>query len=85
MHIFNVCHERTFCLDKSLLHNKYLIGAMIFSVVLQTMVIYLPWLQQVFGTEDLSLMACGIIFATAVIATVIVRFAKQMMLKLSKE
>lgn len=81
MYIFNVRHERSFGLDKSLLDNKYLIGAMIFSVVLQLMVIYLPWLQQVFGTEALSLMAWVIIFAIAVVATVIVHFAKQMMLK----
>lgn len=85
MHIFNVRHEKSFGLDRSLLHNKYLIGAMIFSVVLQIMVVYFPWLQQVFGTEALNPIAWAIIIGIAVAASMIVHFAKQIMLKLNKE
>ncbi|MGO4927659.1 cation-translocating P-type ATPase [Fundicoccus sp. Sow4_D5] len=85
LHILNVRHEQSFGLDKSLLENKYLIGAIIFSAVLQVMVVYLPWLQQVFGTEALSLTAWGIILSVAIAATVVVHFSKQLMLKWNKE
>lgn len=85
MHIFNVRHEKSFGLDKSLFQNKFLIGAMVFSIVLQMMVVYVPWLNTVFGTEALSLTAWGIIVGGALVATITVHFAKQLMLKWSND
>lgn len=85
MHIFNVRHEKSFGLDKTLFHNKFLIGAMVFSIVLQVMVVYTPWLNRVFGTEGLNLTAWGIVLGGAIAATLIVHFAKRLMLKWSND
>ena len=37
-------------------HNKVLWGAMLFSLVLTTLVIYVPFLSRAFGFEHISLM-----------------------------
>jgi Ca2+-transporting ATPase len=46
--------ERTPILRLGLLTNKPLIGAVLLTLVLQAALVYVPWLQGVFGTVPLS-------------------------------
>lgn len=46
--------ERDFLFGKGFFANKPMLGAVVLTLVMQLAVIYLPWLQEVFETEDLS-------------------------------
>ena len=80
MHVFNVRKLHTFGFDKSFFKNKLLVGAMGLSVVLQLMVIYVPFFNIVFKTEALDLSTWGIIAATAILVTLIVYLIKRFFL-----
>lgn len=76
MHIFNVRKFKSFGLDKSFFKNKLLVGAMALGVVLQLIAVYTPFMNNVLGTEPLTLMSWGIIFGAAAVATFIVHWFK---------
>lgn len=76
MHIFNVRKFKSFGLDKSFFKNKLLVGAMALGVVLQLIAVYTPFMNNVLGTEPLTLMSWGIIFGAAAVATFIVHWIK---------
>lgn len=46
--------ERDFLFGKGFFANKPMLGAVVLTLVMQLAVIYIPWLQEVFETEDLS-------------------------------
>ena len=76
MHIFNVRKFKSFGLDKSFFKNKLLVGAMALGVVLQLIAVYTPFMNNVLGTEPLTLMSWGIIVGVAAVATFIVHWFK---------
>ncbi|MGH2067058.1 cation transporting ATPase C-terminal domain-containing protein, partial [Aerococcus sp. L_4] len=55
-----------------------LLAAMAFSVVLQLLVVYVPFLNNVFGTEPLTLATWGIILAIVIVVTIIVYVVKKL-------
>lgn len=67
-------------LDKSIIHmkrpNKFLIGAMLLSLICTTAVIYVPFLSEAFGFEHISLMEYAISIGLAVLIIPIVEIAK---------
>ncbi len=69
MHVFNVRHPDNFGLDKTILENKPLIGALIASVGLLLLSIYLPGLNSIMSNVPLNLEMWGIILIAAVIIT----------------
>lgn len=85
MHIFNVRHPKGFGLDKTLLENKALIAALIASIGLLLVAVYVPFMQNVMGTENLSLMTWGILFVTAAIATGINHGVKKLIQHVEKK
>lgn len=76
MHIFNVRKMAGFGFDASFFHNKILVGAMLLSVALQLIAVYTPFMNNVLGTEPLTLIAWGIILLVAVTATFLVHWLK---------
>ena len=81
-HIFNVRHDNRFGLDKSIFENKALIGALIISVGLLLLAVYVPFMQNVMGTEGITLTAWGILFAVAAIVTLINHIIKKIFIAL---
>lgn len=77
-HILNVRRLNGFGLDKTFFQNKLLLAAIAFSVVLQLMVVYVPFLNNVFGTEPLTLMTWGIILAIVLVITGLVYLVKKL-------
>lgn len=77
-HILNVRRLSGFGLDKTFFQNKLLLAAMAFSVVLQLLVVYVPFLNNVFGTEPLTLATWGIILAIVLVVTIIVYLVKKL-------
>lgn len=77
-HILNVRRLNGFGLDKTFFQNKLLLVAIAFSVVLQLMVVYVPFLNNVFGTEPLTLMTWGIILAIVLVITGLVYLVKKL-------
>ncbi|MER1992215.1 MAG: cation transporting ATPase C-terminal domain-containing protein, partial [Aerococcus urinaeequi] len=67
-----------FGLDKTFFQNKLLLAAMAFSVVLQLLVVYVPFLNNVFGTEPLTLTTWGIILAIVLVITGLVYVVKKL-------
>lgn len=67
-------------LDKSIFHikgmNKFLLGAMLASLICTTAVIYIPFLANAFGFEHISLMEYGVSLLLAVLVIPIVELVK---------
>lgn len=64
--------------------NWYLVGAMVLSLVLSTVVIYIPVLADAFDFAHISLMEYGISLALAVLVIPIVEIVKAIQRKLNK-
>lgn len=77
LHIFNVRKSDSFGLDKSLLQNKPLMFTMVLSIGLLMLAIYVPFLNNIIGTEPLSLIAWAIVVLTAVVITLVVHLFKK--------
>lgn len=76
-------------LDKSIFHikkpNKYLLGAMVLSVICTTAVIYVPFLSAAFGFEHISLAEYGAAMGLAFLIIPIVELGKLVQRKLKKK
>ena len=82
-HSFNMRSQRASIFSlKS--HNKYLTGAMILSLVLTTAVIYVPWLSNAFGFEEISLAEYAIALGMAFSMIPLVEIVKFVQRKFSK-
>lgn len=64
--------------------NWYLVGAMVLSLVLSTVVIYIPFLAEAFDFAHISLVEYGISLALAVLVIPIVEIVKAIQRKLNK-
>jgi Ca2+-transporting ATPase len=56
--------------------NQYLLGAIALTVVLQLIAIYLPFFNQVFGTQPLTLAQLGLVFVLSTIVFWVVELEK---------
>lgn len=72
MHLFNVRKTNSFGLDRSILQNKILIGAIGLSVALQLVAVYVPVMNDLLGTEPLRPITWVIILIGAILSTAIV-------------
>lgn len=70
-HVFNVRHPKKFGLDKSILENKPLIGALFGSIAFLLIAIYVPFMQNVMGTEGLDIATWGVLLGAAAVTTLI--------------
>jgi Ca2+-transporting ATPase len=61
-----------------------MIGAVLLTFVLQLAVIYLPFMQNIFGTKSLSLMELGISFGSSLVVLVAIDAVKLIRRKLHK-
>lgn len=71
MHVLNVRHPEKFGLDSTFLDNKLLIGALVISVALLLIAVYVPFMNDVLVTEPLRLSTWGFIFLMTAIVTAI--------------
>jgi Ca2+-transporting ATPase len=63
----------------SFFSNKYLLGAIGITIVLQMLAVYLPFFNRVFGTQPLELWQLGLVFALSTIVFWVVEFEKLLM------
>jgi len=82
-HSFNMRSQRA-SVFKLKSHNKYLWAAMIGSLILTTVVLYVPFLADAFGFQHISVMEYGISMLLAVTVIPIVEIVKAIQRKLSK-
>jgi Ca2+-transporting ATPase len=68
--------ERKSLFQLGLLSNKYLLGAVLLTVLAQMAVVYVPFLQPIFGTTSLSLGQLGLVLAFSAIPFVVVEVGK---------
>ncbi len=66
-HVFAIRSDKTFIFRKGIFSNKPLLGAILFTFVLQLGVIYLPFANEIFHTQPLSLSELLICIAIAAI------------------
>ena len=71
MHVLNVRHPEKFGLDSTFLDNKPLIGALVISVALLLIAVYVPFMNDVLVTEPLRLSTWGFIFLMTAIVTAV--------------
>lgn len=84
-HIFNVREKNSFGLDKTIFKNPLLIPALLLSVILQLIAVYLPFFNNVMGTEPLDLYKWGLILLGAAIPTLIIQLIRVITNKASKK
>ena len=77
-HVFNVRHPKMFGLDKSLFENKALVASLIAALGLLLIAVYIPFMQNVMGTEGLQLVTWGILLASVAGVTLINYFVKKL-------
>ncbi|MGL9769067.1 cation-translocating P-type ATPase [Enterococcus sp. DIV0806c] len=77
MHIFNVRKNSGFGLDKSFLKNKILIFAILTSVGLQLVAVYVPFMNDLLGTTPIHVSTWLIILTTAIVVTFVVKGLKK--------
>ncbi len=75
-HIFNVRGKNSFGIDKTILKNPYLIGALFSSVALQLIAVYLPFFNTVMSTEPLDPYKWIIIVLGSAIPTAIIQVSR---------
>lgn len=72
MHIFNVRKTNSFGLDRSFFQNKALVGSIVLSLALQLFAIYVPFMNELLGTEPLRFITWVMILGAAILSTVVV-------------
>jgi len=85
MHIFNVRKRAKFGLDKSLFDNKILIGALVLSVVLLLVAVYVPFMNTILGTVPLNGIDWLYIVVLGAVATTVVHLLKKLSQKMENE
>lgn len=71
-------------LEAGVFRNKMMIGAVLLTFVLQLAVIYLPFMQEIFGTKSLSLMELGVSFGASLIVLIVIDAVKLIRRKIKK-
>jgi P-type Ca2+ transporter type 2C len=72
-HIFNVREKNSFGLNKTVFKNFYLIVALLISLALQLVAVYLPFLNNVMGTTPLDFYKWIIIIAGSLLPTLLIQ------------
>jgi len=72
-HVFDVRRENGLGIDKTLLQNKYLWGAIFITILLQLIVVYTPFLQQVVHTVSLTLNMWYIVIIGSVLPILVIQ------------
>jgi len=72
-HVFNVRKKHTFGLDKSIVKNPFLIGALLISSLLMLLVIYLPFFNDVMYTKPLDAYKWWIILMGSLTPTLLIQ------------
>lgn len=78
MHIFNVRKNSGFGLDKSFFRNKILIFAILTSIGLQLIAVYVPFMNDLLGTTPIQPSTWLVILTTAIVVTFVVKGLKKM-------
>lgn len=76
VHSLNMRNEKKSIFQIGLFSNKYLIGAIVFGILLQDFIITIPLLANVFGVHDLSLMDWGFVTILSLIPLLINEIVK---------
>lgn len=76
--------ERQTLWEAGLLTNKSMLEAVILTFILQMAVVYLPFLQNIFGTEALTVMELGISLGASLLVLVIIDSVKVIRRKVKK-
>ncbi|MDD7759135.1 MAG: HAD-IC family P-type ATPase [Aerococcus suis] len=84
MHIFNVRETSRFGLDRTLFKNKFLVGAIVVSVLLLLVAVYAPFMQTIIGTESLRGITWAYIAGAGVITTFLVYLLNKLIVRLEK-
>ena len=72
-HVFDVRRENGLGIDKTLLQNKYLWGAIFITILLQLIVVYTPFLQQVVHTVSLTLNMWYIVIIGSILPILVIQ------------
>lgn len=78
LHVLNVRKDKKFGLDKTLLDNKVLLGALALSLVLLLLAIYLPVMNTVLGTVAIDGIDWLYIVGLAIVSTIVVHLFKSL-------
>ncbi len=81
LHTFNFRFEDKGIFRKNIFENKYLNLAVIVSILLQVVIIYIPWLQGIFKTADLGLYHWLLIIASSIVPVLIINFINELIYK----
>jgi len=68
--------ERESLFRMGLLSNKFLLGAVLLTIFLQMLVVYVPFLQPIFGTTSLSLGQLGVTLGLSALLFVAIEISK---------
>ncbi|ABN06897.1 ATPase, P-type (transporting), HAD superfamily, subfamily IC [Methanocorpusculum labreanum Z] len=79
LHVLNIRKENGFGLTTLIRENKVLVGAVSLSLLLQIMVIYVPFMQQTIGTTPLTADTWAVILLAAFATTGVVYAIKKVM------
>jgi len=75
-HVFAIRSDHEFVFEKGLFSNPQLLSAILFTVLLQLIVIYLPWANTLFKTQPLSAGELAICIGMAALVFHVVEFEK---------
>lgn len=81
LHIFNVRQKHAFGMDKTVFKNPYLLGALCISVLLQLLVIYAPFMNDIMETEPLSIHHWLMVLLGAIIPTVLIQIYRRVIVQ----
>jgi Ca2+-transporting ATPase len=77
MHLFNVSEKSVFDLKRSIFQNRYMLGALLISLLLQLTAVYLPFFNTVMGTTPLSAYKWFVIFLGAFLPTLLIQITRK--------
>jgi Ca2+-transporting ATPase len=63
-------------LEAGIFRNKMMLGAVLLTFVLQLGVVYLPFMQDIFGTQSLTMLELGISFGASLVVLVVIDTVK---------
>jgi Ca2+-transporting ATPase len=72
-------------LEAGVLRNKMMLGAVLLTFVLQLGVVYLPFMQDIFGTQSLTLLELGISFGASLVVLVVIDTVKVIKRNINKK
>jgi Ca2+-transporting ATPase len=71
-------------LEAGVFRNKMMLGAVLLTFVLQLGVVYLPFLQDIFSTQSLTMLELGISFGASLLVMLVIDTVKVIRRKINK-